>query len=670
MMYCDFKTVTNILFNHLVRSSIKSYCTFINMLFCSYNNARKTSKFSDSLTSKLGKGRRIPASSWVEYYKTNDSSVMLADIFIIMPLLINKEQLQKTLYHLYCDDEYLSEERRQSFGNRFTEKYTDDDTLADLLYEVLLIAIIRHYGKSDDGIFFHVVPYNEDNKEISASETDDSETALFSNSDYIPPCEYFCGRDEELNELHEIVHSKSGVIVVGEPGIGKSELVRKYIELYGSEYQHIGYYFYSKSDNSLKDIIAGVNGECPVSDRDTDCCYKKNIALLSSLGKNALLVIDSFNVAAYQDKQFLEVLRLKCDVIFISHSHYDDLCTYELGVFRDKEYAHHLIQNYYGYYRYDHDLKKCVVAKHSPPIDDSVYDYHFSEHRVENAMNYIILRSNNHPYMIDFFGKQLQKGLQTPLALEGLLTDILERHNGDLMKTRVSNHKDDDFFKGTYSEFVDNLYHFSELSKDEAYALSYMRFTNAPYKAINKRIYARLIELKDINVLESLVEKGYIRETVGGNITLTETVMNCVDSVISLDTEEYIAFADKFFSRNNAFLPEDLRVHIAYLLTGNYIEYYCKTPFMALHIRFRYMYKIDDRKAMVNCLYGLATLYRQRKCTSEEKGLYWEDKKILMDNLPEGGLSADEQYHIDHGDGTELPLWKYKYPKRVYEDDS
>ena len=91
---------------------------------------------------------------------------------------------------------------------------------------------------------------------------------------------------------------------------------------------------------------------------------------------------------------------------------------------------------------------------------------------------------------------------------------------------------------------------------------------------------------------------------------------------------------------------------------------------MALHIRFRYMYKIDDRKAMVNCLYGLATLYRQRKCTSEEKGLYWEDKKILMDNLPEGGLSADEQYHIDHGDGTELPLWKYKYPKRVYEDDS
>lgn len=664
-MYCDFSSVTELIYKQLAKSTIRSHTGFLNLLFSSYIDNIKKNAFTRSEVSKLHNAYRIPTKEWSEYYKNHEREVLLGSIKKIVPDLLDKENIYHALYSLICNDEYITDELKQTITDGFTSDYKNDDTLAELIYEAYMFAVTRPYEQDKQTGKYYAVPFSD-----KTANAESSNRLLFANTQYIEPCEYFCGRDEELDELHTLIETKSKIIVVGEPGIGKSELVRKYILLFKSDYQHIGYYFYSAEDNrDLLHILSEVNGDNPTADSERELCYKNNYTLLSSLGKKALLVIDSFNVAAHFDKHFLEVLRLKCDVIFTSHSNYDGLCTYEVEPFRSEEYTHRLISSYYGYLREDKETHKYVSSESSPPIDTTIYNFQFADSRMEIAMNYIVLRSDNHPYLADFLGRQLGKGIQTPMDLEYLMQEILERHNGDLMKTQVSMVKDNTVLKGTYTECIDQIYGFSKLSKEEQYALSYMRFIPVSYQAVNKRTYARLIELKDINILETLIEKGYIRETSAGNITLTKTMHDFVDSVIPLDPKEYIAFADRYLSRNNAYLPTKLRYHIANVLTGFYMIYYCKTPFMCLHLRFRYMHRINETRDMILCMRDLASMYRKRECSREEREIYWEDKELFTSCIPKDSISEEDRYYIDHGDGTELPLWKYKYAKRVYEDD-
>lgn len=118
-------------------------------------------------------------------------------------------------------------------------------------------------------------------------------------------------------------------MVVGVRSIGKSELVRAFIEKYGADYDHIGYYHYtveqssSVRPHSLWNIIYEINGTDVSFNNDDE--FKKNLTLLSSLGRKVLLVIDSFNVPASYDKNLVDIRRLKCDVIMLSYMNYDDM---------------------------------------------------------------------------------------------------------------------------------------------------------------------------------------------------------------------------------------------------------------------------------------------------------------------------------------------------------
>ena len=58
-MYCDFATVTNMLSDQIVTSSIKSYNGFLNVLFASYLKSSGLRVFHRSESSKLSSGTRI-----------------------------------------------------------------------------------------------------------------------------------------------------------------------------------------------------------------------------------------------------------------------------------------------------------------------------------------------------------------------------------------------------------------------------------------------------------------------------------------------------------------------------------------------------------------------------------------------------------------------------------
>ena len=59
------------------------------------------------------------------------------------------------------------------------------------------------------------------------------------------PCRYFCGRDKELDTLHQLLTDEGKIFLHGIAGIGKSELAKAYAKLYKKEYTNILYIIYS-----------------------------------------------------------------------------------------------------------------------------------------------------------------------------------------------------------------------------------------------------------------------------------------------------------------------------------------------------------------------------------------------------------------------------------------
>ena len=285
-MQCDFRNVTDILYRNRKSSSQITYNTIVNTLLGSYLKENSIYEFPDYTLSKLHKGTIGVSPEVKDYYQYVDAEKVKKDIRAALDYLFDKPNTYHELYQLIQYDEALSVSMRTGILKKYPDTYTDDNALTDLLYDAISLAINRLYYKDESRVAARY--YSEDIAVIGDS--------LFRNSEYILPCKYFCGRDDELKELHDVVSENPATIITGIAGIGKSELVRAYVKEHKKEYQYIGYYFYK---GSLKTIIANIIND-PI-DTDDDERYHKNLELLSTLGNAALLryvfVIDGGQMA-------------------------------------------------------------------------------------------------------------------------------------------------------------------------------------------------------------------------------------------------------------------------------------------------------------------------------------------------------------------------------------
>lgn len=321
-MQCDFRNVTDFLMRNMGSSATIYYNNLLNLLFGSYLAKAHLYEFDRAVSAKLHKGTIRVAPEMSEFYLNADRKILCKDIKEILQYIFDKPNAYKELYELIQYDDTLSIPMRKNVLSRVSPRYQDDNSLVNMIYEAVYTAVTRQYTKGENGYtalayFNQLAPVND---------------ALFANSEYVAPCRHFCGRDEELDELHSLVQNNSSVIITGIAGIGKSELVRAYAQKHKSEYAHFGYYFYN---GSLKTIIANIISNPIIMDENIR--YRKNLELLSSLGKSALLIIDNINVTPEDDECFDEVLNAGCNVIFTSNYRYDDYCTYDLKELRTKD---------------------------------------------------------------------------------------------------------------------------------------------------------------------------------------------------------------------------------------------------------------------------------------------------------------------------------------------
>ncbi|MDE7364687.1 MAG: ATP-binding protein, partial [Ruminococcus sp.] len=199
-----------------------------------------------------------------EFYLNADRTILCRDIKEILQYIFDKPNTYKELYELIQFDDTLSVPMRRDILGRMSNKYIDDTSLINLIYEATYIAVTRQYTKDDNG--YIAMAYSNPLQPLN--------DVLFANSEYIAPCRHFCGRDKELDELHSLVQDNSTVIITGIAGIGKSELVRAYAKEHQKEYRYFGYYFYG---GSLKDIISNVIRNPVTAESDFNTRYQYNL---------------------------------------------------------------------------------------------------------------------------------------------------------------------------------------------------------------------------------------------------------------------------------------------------------------------------------------------------------------------------------------------------------
>lgn len=506
--YCDFQSVTKLLYSGLIKSTIKSYNVMMSDLFGAYNAAERKQAFTSSELSRLGNGRRVPSKTWVDFYQRNDKSVMLADIMSIIPNIVDKTSVQKALFELYTNDRFIPDEYMQTFLSNHKPEYSDDNSLAELIYDVLFISIVRPYEEKTKEHFvvipFDVADYEapliEQKADAPSVNTNSPATpdTLFANSEYVPPCQHFCGYASEIDDLNTMFEKDTKLFVTGFPCMGKSEFIRAYIEKYGAQYKKIGYYFYN---GSLCRIISNMNSKVPVSLSDTnDALYLSNLNILRTLDESTLIVIDNFNIGIEDDECLDDIFKLKCRVIFTSRRRYEGVTAFRLNGISENDGV---------------ELAK-KFFDNATPLD---------EFRISG----IVRMLGGSPLFIEIVGKMLKKG---GCNTERLTFELLA---GDYTKydQKVTFTKDGRLMKESLIGVLRNMFGFSELSELHRKVLCMIHVAvEAP---IRKDAAIAMFGLNSVQPIDDLIDAGFVTETSNGMIQLRHFILNIVFSVLKPD---------------------------------------------------------------------------------------------------------------------------------------
>ena len=495
-MQCDFISVTDILMNNMKSSVTMHYNNLLNMLLGSYLANVHLYAFERPVTSKLhsGKIRIDPAMS--EFYVNSDRSVLCKDIKELLQYIFDKPNIYKELYELIQYDETLSVPMRKNILEQLPMQYFDDTSLVNLIYEAVYISVTRQY--ENNGTAYVAVRYANDNSLIS--------DVLFANSDYVPPCKHFCGRDAELDKLHELVQNNPTVIVTGIAGIGKSELVRAYAKEHKKEYQYFGYYFY---DSSLKDIIANIIRDPVTADSDLNTRYQHNLDLLHELGESVLLIIDNFNNTPDNDECFDDLYELKCKVIFTSHMRFEDYVTYELQAFRHVD-----------------DIK--TLTK---------YFYQYKETEWEYLLQ-IYGNFGMHTFCVELCAKAFTKGAFSPKTLYKNLHSFKIKDLAEKLSAKKDKHPK----KKTYFNHIRELFNLLGLPERHKQVLRIMVF--APGFGFRKDFFAKIMNLKNMVIIEDLIDVGLLYENYWGRINIQSVVAEVVRSELETNNNNCSDFLE------------------------------------------------------------------------------------------------------------------------------
>lgn len=244
----------------------------------------------------------------------NNFEVMAIDIEQnILPLLYDEFMAAEELYHLLMNDMTVSANLKSELTKNYP--YNNDINISNFISRVLLFTMNRTFIKHD----------------VKTKELLSTGTLSPNVKDYIydivpKPCRHFCGRESNLEDIHELLKENDKIFLTGVAGIGKSELAKMYAEKYKKEYTNILYLRYG---GNLKQMIT----DCDFADdtgTDADSRFVKHSRFLKSLKEDTLIIIDNFDIVPTPESGFDDIMQYRCKILFTTRCRFSEYT--EFGV--------------------------------------------------------------------------------------------------------------------------------------------------------------------------------------------------------------------------------------------------------------------------------------------------------------------------------------------------
>lgn len=407
------------------------------------------------------------------YYLHTDNRNRLADDIEtnILPLMCDSAMAIQEIYKILIQDGTISDQKKEQLTQDYPCHTSEEQ--AAFLASVLCFGMERTFVKR-----------NAATKKLLAAGTLSPVISDFVYNGEVPKaCAHFCGRNQELSTLHELISEKRIIFLQGIAGIGKSELAKAYARAYRKDYTNILYLTYS---GDLRQDIIDLDFVDDLPEDTEEDRFRKHNRFLRSLKEDTLLIIDNFNTTAGKDAFFSVLLKYRCRILFTTRSRFDNYASFNLGEISDPDALLSLM----GYFYSDAKRKQSILKQ-------------------------IIQTVHSHTLAVELSARLLETGILEP---QELLARLQVEKSALGATDTIDIVKDGQSRKATYYKHIHTLFSLYRLSEEELDIMRGLIFV--PVSGDSGRLYANWMKLSDMNRINDLIEKGFVQTQSGRQISL------------------------------------------------------------------------------------------------------------------------------------------------------
>lgn len=460
-MTCNFSTAVNLIQEYMREDSELPQIDFTANLFHRFYDENADFCFDAASVNRWINGAYAVSPKIRLFYSEKRNNEYLGTDFeeYILPYIYDISMLAEKLYGLVISDISISENKK----SELTADYPFDNNadISDFIGRIIVFTLERKFTP------------NTTPKIGTGTLSPITDDIIFGNEPP-KPCKYFCGRDNELEELHRCAAENDKIFITGIAGIGKSEFIKAYAKKYKKEYANILYFNYS---GSIEKLITDIDFAEDIFSDNKEMRFKKHNRFLRSLKSDTLIIIDNFNIAAHKEPMLQILMKYNCKIIFTSR------CTFEIG--------------------YTYELKEISDTETLLELFGKFYS-HTNSHK-ETVIN-IIEAVHHHTMAVEMSARLIEKGIAEP---EDILNKLTENSADPCSEDKIGINKDGANFKATYFSHIKTLFSLYLLDEENKYIMRCMVFV--PNSGIRIKMFAKWAELENTNAVNELIEAGFIQ---------------------------------------------------------------------------------------------------------------------------------------------------------------
>ena len=463
MERCDFSSIITTVRKYIGDDRGMNQIDLLYELFEGFleEEASQDFDFDNGLVCRWFNGQARISPRISGYYLHADNQDRLVDDIEtnILPLMYDSAMAIQEIYKILIQDGTISDQKKEQLTQDYPCHTSEEE--AAFLASVLCAT-----------------------KRLLASGTLSPVISDFVYNGAVPKmCAHFCGREQELSTLHELISEKRIIFLQGIAGIGKSELAKAYARAYRKGYTNILYLTYS---GDLRQDIIDLDFVDDLPEDTEEDRFRKHNRFLRSLKEDTLLIIDNFNTTAGKDTFFSVLLKYRCRILFTTRSRFDNYVSFNLEEISDPDALLSLM----GYFYSDAEREQSILEQ-------------------------IIQAVHSHTLAVELSARLLETGILEP---QELLTRLQIEKSALGATDTIDIVKDGQNRKATYYDHIHTLFSLYRLSEEELNVMRGLIF--APVSGVSGRLYANWMKLSDMNRINDLIEKGFVQTQPGRQISL------------------------------------------------------------------------------------------------------------------------------------------------------